>query len=89
MNCVIRISVSLSLHEREQVLAAEYADCNRAVVNQRLRGSNAWWKWTTDYNQHSIAETATYKIKQLFGGLQTLSAYDGQLAEALAMALTP
>ncbi|NUD04396.1 IS5/IS1182 family transposase, partial [Escherichia coli] len=36
----------------------EYADRNRAVANQRLTGSNAWWKWTTDYNRRSIAETA-------------------------------
>ncbi len=26
----------------------EYADRNRAVANQRLTGSNARWKWTTD-----------------------------------------
>ncbi|MDP1265144.1 transposase, partial [Klebsiella pneumoniae] len=28
----------------------EYADRNRAVANQRLSGSNARWKWTTEYN---------------------------------------
>lgn len=28
----------------------EYADRNRAVANQRLSGSNARWKWATDYN---------------------------------------
>ncbi|MCB8427774.1 transposase, partial [Klebsiella pneumoniae] len=38
----------------------EYADRNRAVANQRLTGSNARWKWTTDYNRRSIAETAMY-----------------------------
>ncbi|WP_167878089.1 IS5 family transposase, partial [Klebsiella pneumoniae] len=32
----------------------EYADRNRAVANQRLTGSNARWKWTTDYNRRSI-----------------------------------
>ena len=29
----------------------EYADRNRAVANQRMTGSNARWKWTTDYNR--------------------------------------
>jgi hypothetical protein len=45
----------------------EYADRNRAVANQRMTGSNARWKWTTDYNRRSIAETAMYRVKQLFG----------------------
>ncbi|PIJ26606.1 IS5 family transposase [Serratia sp. OSPLW9] len=63
----------------------EYADRNRAVANQRLSGSNARWKWSTEYNRRSIAETAMYRIKQLFGGTLTLREYDGQVAEALAM----
>lgn len=63
----------------------EYADRNRAVANQRLSGSNARWKWTTDYNRRSIAETAMYGVKQLFGGSLTLRDYDGQVAEALVM----
>jgi hypothetical protein len=62
----------------------EYADRNRAVANQRLTGSNARWKWTTDYNRRSIAETAMYRVKQLFGGSLTLRDYDGQVAEAMA-----
>ncbi len=45
----------------------EYADRNRAVANQRLSGSNARWKWTTEYNRRSIAETAMYRMKQLLG----------------------
>jgi hypothetical protein len=49
----------------------EYADRNRAVANQRMTGSNARWKWTTDYNRRSIAETAMYRVKQLFGGSLT------------------
>ncbi|WP_409161753.1 IS5 family transposase [Pectobacterium sp. B2J-2] len=65
--------------------AGEYADRNRAVANQRLSGSNARWKWTTDYNKRSIAETAMYRVKQLFGGTLTLRDYDGQVAEGLAM----
>ena len=63
----------------------EYADRNRAVANQRLTGSNARWKWTTDYNRRSIAETAMYRVKQLFGGSLTLCDYDGQVVEALGM----
>ncbi|WP_139154121.1 transposase, partial [Enterobacter hormaechei] len=58
---------------------------NRAVANQRLTGSNARWKWTTDYNRRSIAETAMYRVKQLFGGSLTLRDYDGQVAEAMAL----
>ncbi len=65
---------------------AEYADRNRAVANQRLSGSNARRKWTTDYNRRSIAETAMYSVKQLFGGSLTLRDYDGQVAESLAIA---
>ena len=65
--------------------SGEYADRNRAVANQRLIGSNARWKWTTDYNRRSIAETAMYRVKQLFGGALTLRGYDGEVAEALAM----
>ncbi|KNG95731.1 hypothetical protein ACW63_24775, partial [Klebsiella quasipneumoniae subsp. quasipneumoniae] len=57
----------------------EYADRNRAVANQRMTGSNARWKWTTDYNRRSIAETAMYRVKQLFGGSLTLRDYDGQV----------
>ncbi len=63
----------------------EYADRNRTVANQRLSGSNAWWKWTTEYNCRSIAETAMYRVKQLFGGSLTPRDYDCQVAEALAM----
>ncbi|MCT9710163.1 hypothetical protein N7264_26735, partial [Escherichia coli] len=37
---------------------------------------------TTDYNRRSIAETAMYRVKQLFGGSLTLRDYDGQVAEA-------
>lgn len=64
---------------------AEYADPNRAVANQRLSGSNTHWKWATKYNHRSIAETARYRVKQLFGGSLTLRDYDSQVDEALAM----
>lgn len=62
-----------------------YADRNRAVANQWLSGSNARWKWTTDYNRWSIAETAMYRVKQLFGGSLTLRDYDTLVAEALVI----
>ncbi|VFZ88846.1 transposase [Klebsiella quasipneumoniae] len=48
-------------------------------------GSNARWKWTTEYNRRSIAETAMYRMKQLLGDSLTLRDYDGQVAEAMAM----
>ncbi|MBZ6631203.1 transposase, partial [Klebsiella pneumoniae] len=63
----------------------EYADRNRAVANQRLSGSNARWKWTTEYNRRSIAETAMYRMKQSLGDSLTLRDYDGQVEEAMAM----
>lgn len=65
-----------------------YADRNQAVASQRLTGSNAYWKWTTDYNRRSIAETAMYRVKQLFDGSLTLRDYDGQVAEAMVMVRT-
>ncbi|OAT55565.1 putative transposase [Kluyvera georgiana ATCC 51603] len=65
--------------------SGEYADRNCAVANQRLSESNARWKWATDYNRRSIAETAMYRVKQLLGGSLVLRDYDGQVAEALAM----
>jgi hypothetical protein len=71
--------------KRSRLLARWYADRNRAVANQRLSGSNARWKWTTEYNRRSIAETAMYRMKQLLGDSLTLRDYDGQVAEAMAM----
>lgn len=62
-----------------------YTYRNRAIANQRLSGSNARWKWTTEYNRRSIAETVMYRVKQLFGGSLTLRDFDGQVAEALVM----
>lgn len=59
----------------------ECIDRNRAVANQRLSGSNARWKWITDYNRRSTP----YRVKQLLGGSLTLRDYDGQVAEALEM----
>src|SRR5471032_2744913 len=64
---------------------AEYADRNQAVARQRLTGSNAYWKWNTAYNRRSVAETAMYRVKQLFGGHLTLRDYDAQVGEAMAM----
>ncbi len=45
-----------------------------------MRGGNG----QLDYNRRSIAETAMYRVKQLFGGSLTLRGYDGQVAEAMA-----
>ena len=85
MNCAAKKSARLFLPEKEQVTCREYADRNRAVANQRLSGSNARWKCTTEYNRRSIAETAMYRMKQLLGDSLTLRDYDGQVAEAMAM----
>lgn len=57
----------------------EYADRNQAAARQRLTGSNQYWK------RHTVAETAMYRVKQLFGGHLTLRDYDAQVGEALAM----
>lgn len=85
-NCVARkISALIPPRKGAGYWPDEYADRNLAVANQRLSGSNARWKWATDYNRRSIAETAMYRVKQLFGGSLTLRDYDGQVAEALAM----
>lgn len=62
-----------------------YAYRNRAVANQRLSGNSARWKWTTEYNRRSIAETSMYRMKQLFDDSLTVCDYDGQVVEALAM----
>ncbi|MBM7343701.1 IS5 family transposase [Pantoea coffeiphila] len=35
--------------------SGEYAVLTRAVANQRVSGSNARWKWITDYNRQSIS----------------------------------
>lgn len=35
-----------------------------------------------DYNSRSIAETAMYKVKQLFGGAMTLRDNDDLITEA-------
>ncbi|MCS2163921.1 IS5 family transposase [Scandinavium sp. H11S7] len=64
---------------------AEYADRNQSVSRQRLTGSNAYWKWHTVYNRRSVAETAMYRVKQLFGEYLTLRDYDAQVGEAMAM----
>jgi hypothetical protein len=68
MNCGVRKSAPYPPRKGAGYWPGEYADRNRAVANQRMTGSNARWKWTTDYNRRSIAETAMYRVKQLFGG---------------------
>ena len=66
---------------RADYCAAEYADRNQAVARQRLTGSSAYWKWYTAYNRRSVAETAMYRVKELFGGHLTLREYDAQVGE--------
>ncbi|UNB79704.1 IS5 family transposase [Klebsiella pneumoniae] len=64
----------------------EYADRNRAVANQRMTGSNAQWKWTTDYKPSLDSGNGDVPwVKQLFGGSLTLRDYDGQVTEAMAL----
>ncbi len=63
-----KISALIPPRKGAGFLPGEYAERNRAVANQRLSGSNARWKWTTDYNRQSIAETPMYRVKQLFDG---------------------
>ncbi|MFM3785080.1 hypothetical protein AB8R86_27805, partial [Klebsiella pneumoniae] len=59
--------VHVQLHQQKGMISLSPPTiCNSA--NQRMTGSNARWKWTTDYNRRSIAETAMYRVKQLFGG---------------------
>ncbi len=65
--------------------SADYAERNQAVANQRVTGDNTRWKSITGYHRRSIAATARYRVKQLFGGHLSLRDYDGQVAEALAM----
>ncbi len=85
MKCAAKISALIPPRKGAGYWPGEYADRNRAVANQRLSGSNARWKWTTEYNRRSIAETAMYRMKQLLGDSLTLRDYDGQVAEAMAM----
>ena len=80
MNCAATRQRAYSSRKGAGYWPGEYADRNRAVANQRLSGSNARWKWTTEYNRRSIAETAMYRMKQLLGDSLTLRDYDGQVA---------
>ncbi|POD90721.1 IS5 family transposase [Pectobacterium odoriferum] len=61
----------------------EYVERSQAVARQRLTGSNTYWKWNTAYNRRSVAETAMYRVKKLFGGHLTLRDYDAQVGEAM------
>ncbi len=57
----------------------EYVDRNQAVARQRLTESNAYWKLHTAYNRRAVAETAMYRVKQLFGGHLTLRDFDASV----------
>ena len=80
-----KIKALIPARTRAGYWQAEYADRNQAVARQRLTGSNAYWKWHTAYNRRSVAETAMYRVKQLFGGHLTLRDYDAQVGEVMAM----
>ncbi len=45
-----KISALISPRKGAGYWLGEYAYRNRAVAYQRLSGSNAQWKWITDYN---------------------------------------
>lgn len=68
-----------------QYWADKYHERNHAVANQRLSGSNDAWKKKVGYHRRSVAETAMFRIKTLFGGHLSLRNYDGQVGEAMAM----
>jgi hypothetical protein len=85
MNCGVRKSARLSRPEKVRVTGPVNMQTVTVQWLISVTGSNARWKWTTDYNRRSIAETAMYRVKQLFGGSLTLRDYDGQVAEAMAL----
>ena len=64
--------------------AASGGNCT-LLWTQIPTGSNAYWKRNMAYNRRSVAETAMYRVKQLFGGHLTLRDYDAQVGEAMAM----
>ena len=39
-----------------------------------------------NYNRRTIAQSAMYRVKQLFGDSLTLRDYDGKIAKAMTMA---
>ncbi|MCJ9679823.1 hypothetical protein LOR27_25740, partial [Escherichia coli] len=60
-------------------------NADRSVAKQKFKITN-WPTYNKALNnRRSIAETAMYRVKQLFGGSLTLRDYDGQVAEAMAL----
>ncbi|WP_422527162.1 transposase, partial [Serratia fonticola] len=55
----------------------------KALIPPRTR-AGYWPAEYADRNQ-AVAETAMYRVKQLFGGHLTLRDYDAQVGEAMAM----
>ncbi|ADW00927.1 transposase [Yersinia pestis biovar Medievalis str. Harbin 35] len=80
-----QLMVNYRLISLALTMVIEYTDRNQAVARQRLTGSNAYWKWNTAYNRRSVAETAMYRVKQLFGRHLTLRDYDALIGETIAM----
>ncbi|NIG62707.1 MAG: transposase [Serratia symbiotica] len=63
-----KIMALIPLRSGASYWSADYAVLNQAVVNQRLSGDNTRRKIITGYHRSSIAETAIYRLKQLFSG---------------------
>jgi hypothetical protein len=57
--------------------ATTWRDYYKSLIN---RGSVTFW-----LENDLVAETAMYRVRQLFSGYLTLRDYDGQVTEALAM----
>lgn len=55
------------------------------MPNQHLSGNNDVWKKKVGYHQRSVAETAMFQLKTLFGGHLSLCDNDAQAGEAMAM----
>lgn len=58
---------------------------NLTVGNQKLYGSNEYWKERYSYHKRSLSETAIYRVKQLLGGRLSLRNYNAQVGETYAM----
>ncbi|VCZ66558.1 Putative transposase (identified by ISEscan HMM) [Escherichia coli] len=82
MNCGVRKSARLSHPEKVRVTGLVNMQTVTVQANQRMTGSNARWKWTTDYNRRSIAKRRCTGKTAVRGSL-TLRDYDGQV-EAMA-----
>lgn len=65
----------------------KYRECNRAVANQRLSGSNNVWRTKVGYHHSSVVETAKYRFSILQGEHLSLRNYDVQVGETMGAEL--